>query len=70
MFRDSLIFLCSVLVLHCASFIISDAFIYFFLMTFSVSTVHFREFILFSGKEIILLSFRSLAIDSTLDARV
>ena len=44
------------------------AFLLFFLMTFSVSTVHFSEFILFGGKQIILHSCRSLAIDSTLDA--
>ena len=42
----------------------------FFLMTFSVSTVHFSKFILFGGKQIILHSCRSLAIDSTLDARL
>ena len=45
-------------------------FLLFFLMTFSVSTVHFSEFILFGGTQIILHSCRSLAIDSTLDARV
>ena len=44
----------------------------FFLMTFSVSTVQFSEFILFGGNQIILHFSRSLAIDSTctLDARV
>ena len=44
----------------------------FILMTFSASTVQFREFNLFGGKQIILHFSRSLAIDSTctLDARV
>ena len=54
----------------CFVFIIKVTFLFFFLMTFSVSTVHFSKFILFGGKQIILHSCRSLAIDSTLDARL
>ena len=68
-FRDSRVFLCSLLLLHCA-FLLLKLLFSFFPMTFSVSTVHFREFILFGGTQIILHSCRSLAIDSTLDARV
>ena len=49
------IFLCSLLLLHCASFVLLTLlFSFFLLMTFSVSTVHFSKFILFGGKQIIL----------------
>ena len=53
-------FLCSLLLLHCASFVLFKLLFSFFLMTFSVSTVHFSKFILFGGKQIILHSCRSL----------
>ena len=35
-------FLCSLLLLHCASFVLLKLLFSFFLMTFSVSTVHFQ----------------------------
>ena len=64
--RDSIeIFLFSLLLLHCASFLLLKLLFSFFLMTFSafsVSTVQFSEFILFGRKQIIL-HFSSLRAD-------
>ena len=54
-------FLCSLLLLHCASFLLFKLLFSFFLMTFSVSTVQFSEFILFGGKQIILHFSRKLS---------
>ena len=67
-FRDSRFFMLSFAASLC--FFIIKLIFCFFLMTFSVSTVHFSEIILFGDTQIILHSCRSLAIDSTLDARV
>ena len=56
-FRDLRFFFCSLLLLHCASFLLLKLLFSFFMMTFSVSTVQLSEFILFGGKK----SFFTLA---------